>query len=250
MHRHFCGPDRLQRPRVTLPRQEARHLITVLRLQEGDRVELFDGAGARAPFRIAQQQRHDVTLERLSPPLQTSPSPCRLTLCACVSKGKRMDWTIEKAVEIGVSRIIPAIGDRSVVRFADPAAIEERRERWLRVAIDAARQCGADWLPEIVAPLPLEEAIPRLKKPLLVAALSSDARPLRDLLVPWQAPPPPPAATWLVGPEGDFSPRELDLLRRAEGLFASLGRNILRTETAAVYGLAVLNAAWNVSPWK
>lgn len=245
MHRHFVTSDQLNAAVLTLKRAEAHHLLAVLRVRQGETVELRDGEGGVVLCRVAEVGRHELTLERQSAPTRLPPPACRLTLCACVCK--RLDWTIEKAVELGVARIVPALSERSVMRVDDAREREAKRARWQRVALDAARQCGAARLPEIVAPLPLSEAIARHlvgRRPLLVAALVAGAPPLRDWLVSRRAAPVPDEAALAIGPEGDFSDAELEALRAAGGAFVSLGRHVLRAETAALYGLALLNAEW------
>ena len=247
MHRHFLETSRLTAgAALTLPREEARHLQTVLRVREGEAVELFDGRGLTAPARVAAADRHGLRLELIAAPTCHAPPACALTLFACVSKGKRMDWTVEKAVELGVHRIVPVISDRTIVRL-DEADAEGKTGRWTRVASEAARQCHAVWLPELVAPLPLAETAPLLRScaPVFVAALTPDARPLRDVLAEMRANGTPPAASgWFVGPEGDFTPEELRLLRAHGAIAVSLGRQVLRAETAALWGLCVLGSEW------
>ncbi len=246
MHRHFVTPDQLNAAVLSLTRAQAHHLRDVLRVRQDETVELCDGAGGTVSCRVAQLGRHDLTLEHLAPPMRLPPPACRLTLCACVCK--RLDWTIEKAVELGATRIVPALSERAVIRLNDEREREAKRARWQRVALDAARQCGAAWLPEIVAPLPLPQALARHLagcRPLLTAALVTGARPLRDLLASWCASAPPPAeAALAVGPEGDFTAAELEALKAAGSEFVSLGPHVLRAETAALYGLTLLNAAW------
>ncbi|MDD5707604.1 MAG: RsmE family RNA methyltransferase [Kiritimatiellae bacterium] len=244
MHRHFVTPAQLNEPVLTLPRDEARHLLDVLRVRVGEAVELCDGAGRRVSCRVSAMARHGLTLEHVAAPSSLPPLPCRLTLCACVCK--RMDWTIEKAVELGAARIVPVLSERCVIRLDGEADRLDKRARWERVALDAARQCGAAWLPRIETPLPFAEVVALLAgcRPLLVAALTPDARPLRTALTDWRSRPAPAEAAWVTGPEGDFTPGELQELKAAGGELVSLGRQVLRAETAAIYGLCVLGAEW------
>ena len=165
-----------------------------------------------------------------------------------------MEWTIEKAVELGAAEIIPIASRFSVVRLDDEGGAE-KRERWMRIAIDAARQCSAVYLPEITEPMPLDAALRRLAPAgstenataLFAGALQPDAIPFRDALAALRASGRAiRSAAWLVGPEGDFSPDEYDALRAAGVAFVSLGDLVLRTETAAIYGLCVLGAEFLV----
>lgn len=229
---------------LTLERAAAHHLQTVLRVKPDTCVTLFDGAGQTRQVRVTDVTRHGITLVAETP-LQRHPrSGCELTLFACVSKGKRMDWTVEKAVELGVARLVPVLSERTVVRL-DPEEGDARVERWQRVAEEAARQCGAVWLPEIVPPCDFREALTRVlhTQPLFVAALTPGTRLLRDALAGYATS--PQQAGWFVGPEGDFTPDELSALIAAGAIPVSLGPLVLRTETACLYGLCALHCAWS-----
>ena len=243
MHRCLVTPDQLFADACTLGRDEARHLQTVLRVKPGDRVTLFDGQGRTRIAVIATVEKHGLSLTAEAP-AQEHPRPaCKLTLFACVSKGKRMDWTVEKAVELGVAHIVPVISDRTIVRL-DAEDGDAKADRWLRVAEEAARQCGAAWLPERSAPVPFKacRSLGAHVAPVFVAALSPAAKPLREALASHATP--PPLARWFVGPEGDFTPEELDALLAAGAIPVSLGQQVLRAETACLYGLCALNCAW------
>jgi 16S rRNA (uracil1498-N3)-methyltransferase len=243
MHRCLVRTEELLAEAFTLGREEARHLQTVLRVKPGERVTLFDGQGRTRAAAISGVAKHGLALTA-DAPAQVHPRPaCALSLFACVSKGKRMDWTVEKAVELGVARIVPVISDRTIVRL-DADDGDAKADRWLRVAEEAARQCGAAWLPEIVTPLPFKACLAAVAqtRPVFVASLTPDAKPLREALAAFAAP--PPRAGWFVGPEGDFTPAELDALLAAGSVPVSLGRQVLRAETASLYGLCVLNCAW------
>lgn len=249
MHRHHIETSRLLSPSLTLARDEARHLQTVLRVEDGELVELFDGHGHTATARVLATGPKQLRLELLAPPTCHAPPACAMTLFACISKGKRMDWTVEKSVELGVSRIVPVISDRTIVRLDEEDA-GEKVSRWLRVAVEAARQSGAAWLPAIDTPLPLAETgtLVRACAPVFVAALVPEARPMRQVLADLRAPQGGPGALrtagWFVGPEGDFTPGELQLLLASGALPVSLGSQVLRAETAAIWGLCVLGAEW------
>ena len=246
MHRHYIETEKLLAPTIALPREDARHLQTVLRLRMHDEVELFDGQGLTVQARIANTERHSMTLAPLAAPVKHPPPACQLVLFACVSKGKRMDWTVEKGTELGVSRIVPVISDRTIVRL-DEGDAEDKAGRWQRVAIEAARQSGTAWLPTIDPPVPLTKVGPLVRAcaPVFVAALVPEAQPMRQVLAHMRTEDAPVAtAGWFVGPEGDFTPEELQLLIAQGAIPVSLGRQVLRTETAAIWGLCVLGAEW------
>lgn len=248
MHRCPIDSARLRsQGAIALDRSESRHLQTVLRLRQGDEVELFDGRGSTRRVRAAALSREGIVFEPVDPEPVFHPRPrCAVTLAACIGKGHRMDWTVEKAVELGAARIIPVVSERTIAR-PDPADFDSKSGRWARIAIETVRQCDSAWAPEIMAPTPFAEAVAELRKngaPLFAAILRKGTRPVREALDALRAANPPPAAAgWISGPEGDFTPAEEDALIAAGATPVSLGRFILRAETAAIYGLCVLGAA-------
>ena len=216
---------------IALPDDAARHL-KVVRPRTGEEVELFDGHG--------RTRRCKWDGRRLVPdgPATAFPAPrTELVLFACVTKGSRWDWTIEKA------RIVPVISDRCIVRLP-PAERAAKADRWRRIAADAARQSDAVWLPEVLAAVDFPDAL---------ALVKSCGRVFAGALC--QPPPPPiwnevaavagkavPSLGIFVGPEGDFTPDELRTLLDVAAP-VSFGPTILRAETAAIFGLSVLAAA-------
>lgn len=242
MHRLLVPTDVLTREEAVLPPDAVRHL-KVIRPRAGEAVELFDGAGKTRLYRVTDPSARAPRLTA-SAPVTACPPPVReVTLFACVTKGSRWDWTIEKAVEVGATRIVPVLSDRCIVRLT-PAERPAKAERWRRIAADAARQSAAVWLPEVTEPVDFRTACAWVKTcgTVLVGALTD--------------PPPPPIWTELekirkgpacplglfVGPEGDFTPEELaTLLSLARPV--SFGPTVLRAETAAIFGLSVLTAA-------
>jgi len=243
MHRCLVTAEQLLAEACTLGRDEAYHLQTVLRVKPGERVTFFDGQGHTRLSVVKAAEKHGLSLTAEGPVRVHSRPLCHLTLFACVSKGNRMDWTVEKAVELGISRIVPVISDRTIVRLDADEGVA-KTIRWSRVAEEAARQCGAVWLPEILPPVSFKACLPLLASahPVFVAALLPTAGPLRNAIAVHAEP--PQQAGWFVGPEGDFTPAELDALLAAGACPVSLGRQVLRAETACLYGLCVLNCAW------
>ncbi len=235
MHRLLVETKSLSSSRPLLSAEARRHL-KVVRLKQGEQVELFDGKGRWRVYTMAG--------DGLSPTGEICEA-CRgrgLVLFACVTKGSRWDWTIEKATELGVTRIVPVISDRTIVRIPQ-AERESKRARWARIAEDAARQSDAKWLPEVMAAVDFAEAA-KMAAALdcYVGALSQE-RP-QDLLSALEAGRASRSDRTLavfVGPEGDFTPEELaSLLKVATPV--SFGDTILRAETAAIYGVGVLKA--------
>ena len=214
---------------------EARHCTRVLRLRPGDGLRIFDGQGREADARILSESGGEVVLDYLE--TRQKPSPvCRITLAQGVPKGKHMDWILEKATELGVSRVVPLLTRHTVVQCEDG---ERKRLKWQRVVLEACKQCGQNWMPEVGLPVTPATFL-RTRPPgevRVVASLAADARPLLQVLERL-----PEEVVLLVGPEGDFSPGEMDGFREAGCLEASFGPLVLRSETAAVFGLSVLAA--------
>lgn len=243
MLRQFIDTARLMAAGCVLDRDASHHVLRVMRVTPGDVIEGFDGAGLVRPLRVVRVTRNEVELEPAGDSVTRLRPACALTLFVCISKGSRMDWTVEKAVETGASRIVPVLSSRTVVRLDAQDGIEKQM-RWERIAREAARQCGAAWVTRIEPPLPFEASVALLVEsaPVLVGALRPNTPRLRDALAAFSDR--PVRAGWFVGPEGDFTPDELDRLIAAGAIPVDLGGLVLRAETAALYGLCVLGNRW------
>ena len=163
MHRLLVETMLLGEESPVLPKDAAKHL-KVLRPKDGEEIELFDGRGRCRVFRVRGSRFDEAgSLVSASETISFQSSAFNLTLFACVTKGSRWDWTIEKATELGVTRIVPVISDRTIVRIprAERAA---KRERWMRIAEDAARQSDAKWLPEICEAVDFRDALPLVRE--------------------------------------------------------------------------------------
>lgn len=227
--RFYC-PDPPAAGRLTLVGDEARHLARVRRLGAGAVVEVFDGRGPtarRAEVRVVATDR--VELEILGEPVAGREPPFPLVLYAAVPKGERFDWLVEKAVEVGVARLVPLVAARSVVE-PRPSKLERQR----RTVVEASKQCGRNRLMEVVEPWPMARLLREER-----SAVRLLARP--GGLVPSEWPPVEPGegAALAIGPEGGFTDEEADAARDAGWVAASLGPTILRVETAAVVGAAL-----------
>ena len=235
MHRLLVDPDELERETPALSEGAARHL-RVLRPKPGEEIELFDGRGR---WRVCAWAQGGL---RAAGALRSAPRPRALTLFACVTKGARWDWTVEKATELGVTRIVPVLSDRTIVRVG-AGEREAKRVRWAKIAEEAARQSDAKWLPEMVAPVAFDEALRLVVGThCFVGALSEPPPPtIGEALAREPAPPVEGGLPYavFVGPEGDFTPDELAALV-AVATPVSFGSTILRAETAAIYGVGAV----------
>jgi 16S rRNA (uracil1498-N3)-methyltransferase len=218
---------------------EAHHLIHVLRVKPGQPIEAFDGSGRSASAEIGVIQKHRVELHVLQQREHLRPAVA-ITLIQAVPREQKMDIVIQKAVELGVGAIIPVLTRHSLLRLNKDGG-EAKQARWDRIAINAAKQCGSFWLPEIAPVQPLDEflkTIPRYDV-LLACSLEPDAQPLKQVLQSAKSQPPKSIA-FLVGPEGDLNQEERAAVRHAGARPVSFGALTLRTETAALYALSVL----------
>jgi 16S rRNA (uracil1498-N3)-methyltransferase len=232
-------PDRLVAGRLLLEGGDAHYLARVLRLVAGHELEQFDGTRRTAPARVlsADGSRGMVELDVGEPVTDDHATPrLPLVLVASVLKGDRMDLVLQKATELGVTGIRPAIATRSVVRLGERRT--SRHDRWHRIVIEAARQCGRSDVPALAQTVTFAEALTHLPPGgwrVLFHEGTTDGA-FRDLC--------PPAADNVVvavGPEGGFTEDEVDAARAVGFQVASLGPRVLRAETAAL--VAVVLAA-------
>ncbi len=172
----------------------------------------------------------------------TTPAlPFRITLGQAIPK-KSMDLIVQKATELGVASIVPLASERTLVKLDDDS---KKMDRWREIALESCKQCGNNWLPEIQPPQKARaflEALPKFDLK-LIASLQPDAKPLKSILSstsPLQSSN-SPTLLILIGPEGDFTPAELNLAKSAGCLPLSLGPLVLRAETAAIYTLSILH---------
>lgn len=246
MYRQQVSSSAIQNDLLILEGEQAHHLLHVLRAEEGTEVGAFDGAGQTRLYHVVARSATTLTLEAKQPVFSAAEAPVETVLFACIPKGDRMEWLLEKATELGVSRIVPVISARTVVRL-DQRQAEAKRARWQRIVEAASRQCGATFVPEVVNPQPFAAVAPMMKActTLIVAALIPEAKPLKpvlDTLDPMQK---GQVWGWWCGPEGDFTKAEMDAILDCGAIPVTLGPLILRAETAAIYGLANLGCARN-----
>ena len=243
MHRLLVEPDLLLAETPALPK-EARDHLRVVRPKVGEEIELFDGQGRWRTFTVRRPDGSSgFALVPVSAVCTCARSGVSLTLFACVTKGSRWDWTIEKATELGVTRLVPAISDRTIVRLT-PGDGVAKRVRWQRIAEEAARQSDAKWLPEILAPVSFVDSLPLVRATAcFVGALAdSPPEPIGAALARLSA---AVDVAVYVGPEGDFTPQELAALREV-ATPVSFGSTVLRAETAAIYGISALKTFLDV----
>ena len=243
MHRFFLPPVDWQPDSLVLMDSEAHHCRDVLRLKPGDKVVVFDGRGRELTAEITSAGASQVQLRKLHE-AQTPPLRCRITLGQAIPKGKNMDLIVQKAVEIGAAEIAPILSDRTVVRLDEESAAS-KQAKWQTVAIEAAKQCGQNWLPQVQTPQKLSQFFQEHRRfdLQLIGSLQTDAVHLKKILAEYSAEhgDRPSSVLMLVGPEGDFTPAELSLARSQGCRPITLGPIVLRVETASIYCLSILS---------
>ena len=243
MHRFYISPESWNPHDLTLRGGEAHHARDVLRMKAGDRAVLFNGRGREITAEIVDLAKTEVKLRKLTES-ETAPLRCRITLGQAIPKGKNMDLIVQKAVEIGAAEISPLISERTIVDL-DKQEAEQKREKWQQIAIEAAKQCGQNWLPAMHTPQKLKDFFSHQSAHdlRLIGSLQPDALHLKNILAEYRERrgDRPLTVLMMVGPEGDFTPAELALAKSHGCQPITLGPIILRVETAAIYCLSVLS---------
>ncbi len=228
---------------IPLSSDESHHLVTVNRCARGQTVTAFDGRGREWQCECTDASK-SATVLRVKESRQAAPLTFAITLAQALPKGTVMDDIVRQATEIGAARIVPLLSERTQVHL-DGDRAGKKHEKWRTTAIEAAKQCGNPWLPEIVAVQKFPELIATAKDfdLKLVASLRAGAISLKKIVAAYRAKHgrAPQKVLWLVGPEGDFSPAEMTTAVMAGFQPITLGPLVLRSDTAAIYALSVLS---------
>jgi len=243
--RAFCPTTERKPKELRLSPEESHHLVVVNRARRGDPVVVFDGQGTEWTCELLADSKREAVLT-VCATRSAAPLPFELTLAQTLPKGPSMDAIVRKATEIGARRIVPVESARTQVHF-DADRSDKKTGKWQVAALEAAKQCGNPWLPEI-GPVQSFDAFLKtagashgeLK---LIASLHAGAKPLKTVLADFKTSHGriPRKAVWLIGPEGDFTPEEMSAALVAGFAPVTLGPLVLRCETAAVYALSVLS---------
>lgn len=240
-HRFYAPTNCFDGSVINLPREETHHLARVLRMKAGDEAFVFDGCGSEYLCRIAIVKDNRAQLEIIKPLDNAVESPIDLTLAQALAKGEKFDLIVQKATELGARRIAALATEHVDVKLKDEQA-EKRLERWRRISLEALKQSGRRTLVEIVGPISLEEFTHTLEAESTAARVmlvfserggtsinDALARELENA-----------AVIALIGPEGGWSDDELSLLENRGAKFVTLGPRVLRTETAAIAAVVLI----------
>jgi 16S rRNA (uracil1498-N3)-methyltransferase len=243
MHRFYLPPERCTTNVLRLDGRETHHALNVLRLRGGEHVTVLDGVGHEL-FCDVEGSTHQMLALAVKEKRFTPAPPCAITLLVAIPKGKIIESIIQKSVELGAHRIVPLLTTRVVMQLDDKGA-KDKRGKWQQVAIEAIKQCGAAWLPKIEAPQTIAQFLERegkIELPMVGSLQTARQHPrkyfsdfkTRHGRLPYST------GAW-IGPEGDFTLDELQLIEHSGAVPVTLGELTLRVETAAIYCLSVLN---------
>lgn len=224
-----------------LPDDIFRHAVTVLRLRIGDGFVVFDGAGNEAQAHLTSIDKKSAQAQLTAIEARSVESPLRITLAQCLSSADKMDWTIEKAVELGVTRIVPLFSARSQIKLSAERAAK-KLEHWQRIVTAACSQSGRNTLPELTMPMSLTSFLGAEKNStdLKLILHPRDAQPIKTI-----APPSPQQnVVLLIGPEAGFDEQELTNAQAVHFTSTLLGPRILRTESAGLATISALQTLW------
>ncbi|MGI6116254.1 16S rRNA (uracil(1498)-N(3))-methyltransferase [Luoshenia tenuis] len=242
MRRFITGPGQAGEPCVTLAGEEARHIGRVLRMQPGEQVMLLDGEGREAPYEIVGITAKEVALRACGPLV---PSPCepelRLTLYQALPKADKMEWIIQKGVELGAYAFCPVRTRNCVARIEKGADAQKKQARWQRIALEAAKQSGRARVSQVSLPLDFEEMLPRWQahEAALVLYENEEQLDIVQALAPVKH---VKDIAILIGPEGGLARDEVAKLCQGGARAVGLGPRILRTETAGMAAASVIMA--------
>ena len=227
----------ISRDTVRIDGQAAKHLLQVLRTKPGQQIILFDGSGTESLATVTAVERQTICANINSSHTQNRESNIRITLVQGISRGERMDWTLQKATELGVARIMPVFSQRSMVKL-DGKRLLSRMQHWQGIIQHACEQCGRNILPELVTPVTFAESLQDQNNKSTNLYLEPEGgRRLKALS-------PADNIRLFVGPEGGFSPDEKTAMQTHNVLPLNLGPRILRTETAALAAITAMGVLW------
>ena len=238
--RFYCREPLAPGAQLALPAPVARHAIRALRLSVGDELALFDGRGGEYPARIEYVERERVGVHLGAWSEVERESRLRISLAQALQTGEKMDFTVQKAVELGVAEVIPVESRRSVTRRAGERAAK-RVAHWQGVVASACEQCGRNQVPVVAPVTRLDRWLAALPPPgegcLRLMLAPGATRTLLEM-------PTAHSVTLLVGAEGGLDEEEMVLARQAGFEAVRLGPRVLRTETAALAAMAAMQAVW------
>ncbi|NLB79705.1 MAG: 16S rRNA (uracil(1498)-N(3))-methyltransferase [Clostridiaceae bacterium] len=240
MHRFMVAPNNIANDEITLEGDDLKHLRQVLRLGPGDTIHVFDGSGIEYEASIISSDKSRA-IARINTSFQNKTEPeTRVTLFQGVPKGEKMELIIQKGVELGVHSIVPVITSRTVVKLNKKDS-EKKAERWTKISIEAAKQCRRAYVPQILEPISFDEALVKAEdfSAVLLLYENEGKKCLKERLKCYNINKIKDIALF-VGPEGGFTLEEVRNYTDKGYDIVSLGKRILRVETATISVLSII----------
>ncbi len=240
MPKFFADKENITATTITIDGEEAKHILRVLRMQVGDRLTVCDGGGMDYEAEIEKCEKNFLIARILEKKESEAESAVKITLFQCLPKASKMEYVIQKCTELGIYKIIPCISERCVVKLNSDADAKKKVERWQSVAKAAAKQSGRGIVPKIDMPVNFSDAVKMLENYSLafipyeeecevtLKTLLRDAQQVEEV-------------AFIIGPEGGFEPEEIKLALENGICSVTLGKRILRTETAGESVLSMMN---------
>ena len=238
MHRFYCPKENIYKNQIIVDdKKEAHHILNVMRLGLNDRLAIFDGEGNEFTGSIEKIEKDRLSV-KIDKSKKAISKKVQVTLACAMPKQERFDYIIEKTTELGIAKIIPLKTERTIVNF-DKKRLESKIEHWRNIAIAAAKQCGNNYLPQIEKIKTFSEVLSDIGDYdlMIIPCLIGKRKSLKQLLTNLK----PKRILVLIGPEGDFTDDEIRLAIKKGCKPVSLGENVLRVDTAAIFVSSILN---------
>lgn len=242
MSRFFVRKEDVQEGFIVIRGEDVHHIKNVLRLSRGSRLTVSDGNGTDYTVEISKMCSNCIYADIVNASQSKTEPPLEITLFQGVPKQEKMDFIIQKSVELGVRRIVPLLTERTVVRFGSERDKENRLKRWQRVAVEAAKQCNRSIVPEVTVPLDFNEGIKLVEDSQLsfIAYEKESDSSLKNYFKTGNMQHGISKAAVIIGPEGGFSEQEIDRAISLRAVPITLGPRIFRTETAGLVVLSII----------
>lgn len=238
--RFYVDPENVHNNEIFIEGKEANHILAVMRLKEGDIVVVFDGTGEEYTgfIKTADKKHRSLTVEIIKTTKPATNKVPEIDVAQAIPKKDKMDYILEKATELGVSGIIPVITSRTIVRLDGPAALK-KTIRWQKIAMAAAKQCGRVSAPLVKSIVSFKELLTGIDcyDLCLFATLQDPTVSIKSVLSGFRG----RRILVLIGPEGGFTPEEIKQVDAINCRFISLGKNVLKSDTAGLFILSVIN---------
>lgn len=240
MYRFYIQPEQIAGEEAVILGNDVNHVRNVLRMKPGEQVVLCDGQGMDFVCEITELGRDEVRTRKISAEVSSAELPVRLVLFQGIPKKDKMELIIQKTVELGIAEIVPVAMKRCVAKLEDPKKEAKKLERWQGIAEAAAKQSGRGILPVVKPPMTFEKALAYADTLDMQLVPYEDARGMKAAKAAFTKAAGLSSAGILIGPEGGFDPSEIEKAKEHGAEILSLGKRILRTETAGLAALSVL----------